>query len=755
MRNFPPTFTGKKDARANTPVNLLELWLEGGQNILYFSDRDITLDEISYHGLVLDWGVWGNEENKLVLANAGSPPLADTFSQFPPEGASIKLYQWFSGIAAQERALLWVGKVLGPVTITEEKIELTLNSLEKGLHKILGRKILASDYSFCPKENLGKLEPIILGQVAASPAWLVDPGGSAPLSADISATAAVIPLEDISSFPSSGSVFLEEELISYTAKTGQSLTGCQRGLAGTTSKSHRQGAWAQEYNAPQVYVAAGHPSLAIDAVYLEEKKLASTEYSVNLANSNLVPGRILTTITLNKPLSSPQPSGFKIIRIWPDAVGTGNTAQNPNYCFDQDLGNVSLLKSPNRLLAVKRQGAVADLGSIAQVQLEVRHFSKFQWTANEKIALYVGIGSSWDLVGYLSRPAPEDLTQEGGHEHQAPVRTAMVKLNNILYQTLLDTNILPYVYDDNFAKGCALAGSQAFKVNRATTVSNVGGNITRVWACFTYYQVGTTKQMKLGVNHPNGASYWFYASPLSPGQASRTEKRDITQGRSWQWTDFVGNNAYFWGEGNGGIAGNAYVMELWWEVEYTPASGAKGAQGVSAPTKKIRDTFDLTALWASQSQEISEWEWFLERQVKLELQNPSGLTEVYVPTVVWEITYTPKGRRFPVLYADMQGYADDAQGTYTGTPGMLIENPADIFKLVLGHQDFLNLPLSQFLDQDALAKARENCANRNYRFGGTILAPMKSEDLLVELAFNCRSWFLFGPEGKAKLIFRL
>lgn len=755
MRSFSPTFTEKKNARANVPINLLELWLEGGQNILYFSDRDMTLEGIAYRGQILDWGTWGKGANRLVLANAGSPPLPEILKQMPPEGSLVKLYQWFEGLSAEEQVLLWVGKVSGGVTLSEETIELPVEPLEKSLHKILGRRISPSDYPFCPSINLGKLEPIVIGQVAASPAWLVDPGGSSPLSADLDATANIIYLENISSFPSTGYILLEEELISYAAKTSSSLTGCQRGLSGTIAKSHRKNTWVREYNAPQVYVAAGHPSLTLDAVYLEEKKLDLGTYTVNLADSTTVPGRLLTTITLNKSLAPPQPSGFKTLMVWPDAAGTGNSAQNPAYCYDQDRGNVALLKSAGRQLIVKRQGAVADLGAISRVALEVRHFSKSHWAANEKVALYLGKGSSWDLAGYLSRPAAEDLTQEGSHEHQAATRKVLVKLNNILAQAHMDNNLLNNVYDDNFAKGCVFYGNQTFKVNRATVVGNASGQITKVWACFNYYQADVSPRIKLGVNHANGASVWFYAAAVSSGQASRTDKVDITQSRSWQWNDFVGDNAYFWGEGNGGTVSNAYVMELWWEVEYIPLSGTKEAKGVSAPTKKIRDVFDVTGLWATQTEEAQDWDWFLGRQVKLELQNPGSSTEVYIPTVAWEVTYAPQDKPQPVLFADIRGYSDDAQGTYTGTPGALVENPTDVFKLILGHQDFLNLPFSLYLDQNSFIRARESFSNRGYRLGGTLLTSVKSEDLLAELAYNSRAWFLFGPEGKAKLIFRV
>ena len=62
------------------------------------------------------------------------------------------------------------------------------------------------------------------------------------LSGDLTATATTITLADASSFPNSGTVLIGSELISYTGKSGNQLTGATRGVNSTTATTHSSGA---------------------------------------------------------------------------------------------------------------------------------------------------------------------------------------------------------------------------------------------------------------------------------------------------------------------------------------------------------------------------------------------------------------------------------------------------------------------------------------------------------------------------------
>ena len=62
------------------------------------------------------------------------------------------------------------------------------------------------------------------------------------LSSGINASVTTIPLTDASSFPTSGTILVDNELITYTGKSSNDLTGGTRGASGTTAATHSSGA---------------------------------------------------------------------------------------------------------------------------------------------------------------------------------------------------------------------------------------------------------------------------------------------------------------------------------------------------------------------------------------------------------------------------------------------------------------------------------------------------------------------------------
>ena len=64
------------------------------------------------------------------------------------------------------------------------------------------------------------------------------PGATSTLNGAITATATTITLADASSFSTSGSVRINDEIITYSGKSTNDLTGCTRGTGGTTAIAH-------------------------------------------------------------------------------------------------------------------------------------------------------------------------------------------------------------------------------------------------------------------------------------------------------------------------------------------------------------------------------------------------------------------------------------------------------------------------------------------------------------------------------------
>lgn len=92
------------------------------------------------------------------------------------------------------------------------------------------------------------------GSVSAAPSWeVIDPSDintqygafyfdySTTLTGNITNTQTTIPVVSTTGFSSAGSLIIGAELITYTGKTATSFTGCTRGAAGSSNKSHSTG----------------------------------------------------------------------------------------------------------------------------------------------------------------------------------------------------------------------------------------------------------------------------------------------------------------------------------------------------------------------------------------------------------------------------------------------------------------------------------------------------------------------------------
>ena len=83
----------------------------------------------------------------------------------------------------------------------------------------------------------------------ASTGWSLGPWGgqqggqfTSTLSSSINTSVTSLSMASSSSFPSSGTILIGTELITYTGNSGNSLTGLTRGASGTTAASHSSGA---------------------------------------------------------------------------------------------------------------------------------------------------------------------------------------------------------------------------------------------------------------------------------------------------------------------------------------------------------------------------------------------------------------------------------------------------------------------------------------------------------------------------------
>ncbi|MBI4823498.1 MAG: hypothetical protein HY805_04620, partial [Nitrospirae bacterium] len=123
-------------------------------------------------------------------------------------------------------------------------------------------------------EDVGKVEPIVYGKDILMPALRTDWGAKTTLKADIIASSVSLELSDASRFPSSGSVWIDDEKIGYVSKSGNILNTLTRAQSGTTATSHRAGAETWEHKAQYDSLLASHELHSLGDIFAEiDRKL--------------------------------------------------------------------------------------------------------------------------------------------------------------------------------------------------------------------------------------------------------------------------------------------------------------------------------------------------------------------------------------------------------------------------------------------------------------------------------------------------
>jgi len=80
------------------------------------------------------------------------------------------------------------------------------------------------------------------------------------LNGAISAAATSVILTDATSFPSSGTILIGAELITYTGKTANTLTGCSRGTSSTTAATHADDKKVINYSTVRINLSTVTPT---------------------------------------------------------------------------------------------------------------------------------------------------------------------------------------------------------------------------------------------------------------------------------------------------------------------------------------------------------------------------------------------------------------------------------------------------------------------------------------------------------------
>lgn len=240
-----------------------------------------------------------------------------------------------------------------------------------------------------------------------------------------------------------------------------------------------------------------------------------------------------------------------------------------------------------------------------------------------------------------------------------------------------------------YPNGDSGAHSAAYDGNESTSVG-VSGSVTFYFPSTSY---GTIANQYVHAKLDTGT--WSIGPDWTPSSVS-----GLPSGGAWVRFQKSGGN---WGDSISFGASGYLIYELYKEVDYTPSSTKTGsAYRGGAATKSGTVTL-------------------------------SGNSSADVVI----------GR---LVTADIEGYQDDASGTYTGTANALIERPDHQFKHYL--YTYAGWPVADFD-----TNAGSQFASKNYKFSVVINEYKRLKDWLSAMAFQCRCYFRFAG-GKAQLLWR-
>lgn len=670
-------------------VYLVHLELPG--KTLYFSDRNYTYNYGSvqnYENYLFDLSALAMETGRLgaglnqkitltfrndkILNVAALILLNDTnrFCFAPVKIYELRLVSATETFASDVKTLVFRGMCGQPYDITRREFKLDCQNVMLAKRDLLPLWVIDSaSFASADPDIIGKTQNTIYGSVNHVPCHCLESGGVDNLVSAITLSQTTVLLSDATEFPSSGTIGIDEERITYTGKSTNTLTGCTRGALSTTAVAHDAGSVVWQCPTRFVYQIARHPVRTIGDIYVDGVRVTSvaTKYT-GQTGSELsgyagravftVPNRITRQQAINLLISD----GLTIT----DAIAVVDTIGVSD--------GISVV-----------DGIVVNDGITVSDTIGVSTGSHAHGFTGGSITKRFGTGAidgaDWSDIGNA---------YDGNEDTYASCS--------------LDDNDYINISFDETALGTVIQRRVYIRYSSAAYTSDAAAIV----------RIGT-------------ASYQaFY------GTGSSSVVRDIVKtftGDSWDLNVIIMGN----------IAGSPtfHLHEVYVEVEYTPSVNANAATGVAKTGSASKGGSVTKGGTASKSGTVS----------KSGAASKSG-------TVSRSGAITLSGNSVAdveigaVVTAHVEGYQDDASGTYTGTASALIERPDHVIKHIL-----IALLGEAAADIGASFAASGAAYGGTYKFGFILHEiATKADDLLQQLAFQARSKFLEW-RGKFELIY--
>jgi hypothetical protein len=752
----------------------------------------------------------GNVRTKLFSPEAQFSIL---FHKYIPETAIVTIYQYFEEVGFDETDMEpeHVGRIATPASINLREVSFDVVELSNEFGKRrIGNVIDLSAYPDAPDESIGKFIKIPFGVMPKVPTNPIFNAVETQLKAALTVGQTSIPIADASGLPVSGSIVIDNDEISYTGKSGNTLTG----LSGITQTHYNGDTVLEKINSYDFLISDPEfPIKDIDSVYarVNDKYLLidSTQYTKDVAN-----GKVNFT---ERPFYFNR-NQSQFLQTQFDSAGAGNTASDPLNAIDPEQPTATAkINQATSLLVLKQTTIMAPLGEILSVKVFIAHYEDGQLPNDSLSVDIVGLGQ----IGLLAKPGTEESTgdvsanldfththlddidfifNEGPHFHglefsgNFPVFTDQVISASIVVNPggVTGFGTVDGIVDFNESlggfrlrnapfgasgQGASLANDVAVQFSVLSGVSDIGSvtysfngvpgggidiNLFTTNANFTNYinvflDIGSQSFLIYKSLFGKVPEVWLKTLTVPGAPESNTAKLRISA------------TVHVFDQFATAGWGLAY-QQITRDVFETPPSGTDNAitggnnnkagkvedivedrdvsvVGGNSITRGANDRFDITSLVNG------DWGWFTNKELQVKYNGVLDGVTTYIAHAAFEIEYVLQQKTYvEQICADVQGVVDDGLGTVTGTPNLMIEKPDHLFKwsLLKG----LDLPAS-FIDTDSFDLASNQLATEipgGYKFAGAIEEKNEIRSFWRKWARECRSLFHF-ERGKAKLYF--
>lgn len=775
--DFSTSFNTEKDKKANAPVTLIQIdWSAIGllpALTLRLTDRGsgtdnkkLTINGTDWHAVIENTGgldrlvkagnFSANSVSDLGITITNLPtalfspakPFSYVFKDRPPESATVTVSQWFDGLLAPDIAPIFVARIEDPVKFDEVSCSFDLVDIA-GLRGsvAVGNLINSTDYPNAPESSIGKMKPIVIGEVEKAPSFLVKEARKTKVTSVAAPEDATLTVADTADYSLTGTLKLNDDEVAYTGKTATTFTGCT-GI----NEFHYAGDIVLEKITDHRYLFSD-PAYAIKQisnVKVDGQPADSADFSLDLANGEVV---------FNKKPEQADSFDTRFLQAQFDALGAGNTAVDAlNAANPNTKTEYAQINQTTNTLALKQTDVLPAIGVIGKVKLRVEHFVE-EKLPNDSVSVdVVGLGQ----VGLLSPPATADAIGSQGN-----VDITHTHLDSLGFPISDPTHKhnLPRKTEvrQEATAGIDAGGFVIDSLNPTHTITfptAPAGTIDSVDYVMNYEMSGVSGSVNTGLflNGTNPDSYRFfkigfpniYTPNGSLNSAAPTTVTILRESGFGSGTMKLYNCTRVItltpAEDTNVITTGTFTSKTGSVTQHASVPGVGGT--AEKNTSTIVDFIDIT------SNVAGDWAWFSNREIQVNYNGASDGRTAFIIHVAFEIEYARRRLKFTdAVTADIQGIKDDGAGSISGVADAMLTRPDHVFKWSI--LNLLSLTASK-IDSGSFTEAGTEFSGvitGGYKLEGVVQKKTEIKNLWRDWEKNCRAYF-FWDLGKAKIQFR-